>query len=105
MKAARQQHDGLDFPVINWLQVPAAYLAMALLPVIALFALRRKSFADIGELAAAVMLAMLANAAVFGILATAHDRYGARMVWLACLAVALAIVRARESARDIPPKP
>ncbi len=56
---------------------------MALLPVIALLALRRKGFADIGELAAATALALLANAFVCGDVADPHDRYGARMVWLA----------------------
>jgi len=95
MKAARQQRTGIDFTAINWLQVPAAYLAMALLPLIALLALRRKGFADIGEFAAAIALALLANAAVFGTLATAHNRYGARLVWLAALAVILAALRWR----------
>ena len=62
---------------------------MALLPVIVLLALRRQSLAaDIGELAAAVTLALLANAFVCGALSNPHDRYGARMVWLAGLAVA-----------------
>ena len=70
-------------PPSTALQVPARWLAMALLPVIALLALRRKGFGDIGELAAAAALALFANAAVFGTLATAHNRYGARMIWLA----------------------
>jgi hypothetical protein len=55
--------------------------------------LRRKRYADIGELAAAISLAILSNAGVFGTLATAHSRYGARMAWLAVFAVALALVR------------
>jgi hypothetical protein len=96
MKAARQQRTGIDFTAVNRLQVPLAYLAMALLPVIALLALRRKGFADIGELAATAALALLANAAVFGTLATAHHRYGARMIWIAAFVVALAAVRVLE---------
>ncbi len=36
---------------------------------------------------------ILGNAAVFGTLATAHNRYGARMVWLAALVVMLALAR------------
>jgi hypothetical protein len=36
---------------------------------------------------------VLANAAVFGMFATAHNRYGARLVWLAVLAVLLALAR------------
>ena len=93
MQAARQQRSGIDFTDINRLQVPLAYLAMALLPVIAFVALRRKRFADIGEFAATVALAILANAAVFGTLATAHHRYGARIVWLAPLVVLIALAR------------
>ena len=92
-KASRQLSTDIDFTAINRLQVPVAYLAMALLPIIALLALRRRGFADIGELAAATALALLANAAVFGTLTTAHNRYGARMIWIAPFAVMLALAR------------
>jgi hypothetical protein len=93
MKAARQQRGQISFTAINDVQVPVAWLAMLLLPAIAVAALRRKRYADIGELAAAISLAILSNAGVFGTLATAHSRYGARMAWLAVFAVALALVR------------
>ncbi len=93
MQAARQQRSGIDFSDINRLQVPLAYLAMALLPIIAFVGLRRQRFAEIGELAASVALAILANAAVFGTLATAHNRYGARIVWLAPLVALIALAR------------
>jgi hypothetical protein len=93
MLAARQQHGALPFGAINRLHVPAAYVAMALLPVIMLLAWRRPRFAAIGELAATAALALLGNAAVFGIFATAHNRYGARVVWLAALAVFIALAR------------
>jgi hypothetical protein len=102
MLAARQQQGVLPFDAINRLHVPTAYLAMALLPLIVLFALRRPRFSDVGELAATAALAILGNAAVFGILATAHNRYGARTVWLAALAVIIALVRL---ARDRPARP
>ena len=36
-----------------------------------------------------VWLALLANAAVRGVLANLHTRYGARMVWVATLVVSL----------------
>ncbi len=101
MKAARQQRGGIDFTAISRLQVPVAYLAMVLLPIIALLTLRRKGFGDIGEFAAAVALAILANAAVFGTLATAHHRYGARMVWLATLVVMLALARLIQQRRQM----
>ena len=93
MDASRQQRAGIDFTAINRLQVPVAYFAMALLPFIAWFALRREGLTDIGELAAAVALALLGNAAVFGVFATAHNRYGARMVWLAGFVGLLALAR------------
>ena len=103
MQAARQQRSGIDFTDINRLQVPLAYLAMALLPVIAFVGLRRKRFADIGELAASIALAILANAAVFGTLATAHNRYGARTVWLAPLVALIALARVIEERRTETP--
>ena len=93
MLAARQRHPGIEFTEINRLQVPLAYLAMALLPVIALVALLRKGFSDVGELAVAVALAILANAAVFGTFATAHNRYGARIIWLPTLVALIAFAR------------
>jgi len=93
MKAARQQRAGISFTAINRLQVPVALTAMALLPFVAAYALRRKGFADLAELNAAAALAVLANAAVFGVLATAHNRYGARVAWIAALAVLLTLVR------------
>ena len=92
MQAARQQRSGISFALINDVQVPVALLCMALLPF-AVLALRRKGFTDINELNAAAALAVLANAAVFGVLATAHHRYGARMAWIAVLAVLLTVMR------------
>jgi hypothetical protein len=104
MKAARQQRGLLSFQAINRVHVPLAFLAMALLPAIAWLGWRRAGFAEVGALAAAVALAILANAAVFGVLATAHDRYGARIVWLAGLTcmIALAHVLAKPAVRDKP---
>ena len=66
---------------------------MALLPLIVLLAWResaqpRRS----GELAATSALALLANAFVCGALSNPHDRYGARLVWLAAFAVILAAI-------------
>jgi hypothetical protein len=93
MLAARQQRSDISFATINLLQVPVAWFAMALLPFVAAFALRRTGHRDIGEFAAAMALAILANAAVFGALATAHNRYGARIVWIAGLVAMVALAR------------
>jgi hypothetical protein len=93
MQAARQQRSGISFAAINLVQVPLAWFAMALLPFITAFAWRRTGLHDIGEFAAAMAFAILGNAAVFGVFATAHNRYGARIVWLAALVVLIALAR------------
>ncbi|HEX5507518.1 MAG TPA: hypothetical protein VFX37_03350, partial [Pseudolabrys sp.] len=93
MHAARQQKGEISFAAINRLQWPAGLLSMALLPIIAIVYARRKQLSDIGELAATVTLAILANAFVCGALSNPHDRYGARIVWVATLVVAIAIAR------------
>jgi hypothetical protein len=115
MKAARQQTVGISFRAINDLHYPLALIAMALLPLFVWLALRRKLSADLGELAAVCILALAANAFVCGALSNPHDRYGARMVWLAAFASGLALVRLferygaalpderEEEARDILP--
>jgi hypothetical protein len=93
MHAARQQHGELSFTALNRLHYPVALLSMVLLPAILLLALRKTIPGDLGEVAAACALAVLANAFVCGALSNPHDRYGARMVWLAVFAVILASVR------------
>jgi hypothetical protein len=99
MRAARQQNGGFDFTAINRIHVPVALASMLLLLVIPALALRRPRFADAGRLAATVALALLGNAVVCGVLANPHDRYGARLVWLAPLAVLLALARAAATAQ------
>ena len=93
MRAARQQQGELSFTAINALHYPLALIAMALLPFIVWLAWRKTIPAALGELAATVALALLANAFVCGALSNPHDRYGARMVWLATLAVIVALTR------------
>ena len=93
MRAARQQQGEISFTAINELHYPLALIAMALLPVIVWLARRKTIPAAIGELAATVALALMGNAFVCGALSIPHDRYGARMVWLAVFAVLLALAR------------
>jgi hypothetical protein len=100
MRAARQQRTGISFAAVNDLHYPLALLAMALLPIIVWLAWRRKLPAEIGELAAVCVLALLANAFVCGAMSNPHDRYGARMVWLAGFAAAVALVRVLERDRE-----
>ena len=96
MRAARQQHGELSFTAINDLHYPPALIAMALLPVILGLAWRKAIPAPLGELAATVALALLGNAFVCGALSNPHDRYGARMVWLAMFVAILALLRMTE---------
>ncbi|MEP7032243.1 MAG: hypothetical protein ABI830_15010, partial [Pseudolabrys sp.] len=80
MRAAHQQKGDISFEAINAVQYPVALISMALLPFIVLLARRKTLSPGIGEFAAAVILALLANAFVCGALSNPHDRYGARMV-------------------------
>ena len=58
---------------------------------------RRRLPEGLGELATVCILAILANAFVCGALSNPHDRYGARMVWLATVAAGLALLWLCES--------
>jgi hypothetical protein len=98
MQAARQQRGALgpaEFAVINRLHRPVALIAMLLLVPIVVLGWRSPAYADLGQLAAGIALALLANAVVCGALANPHDRYGARLAWLAPLVVLLAAARWR----------
>jgi hypothetical protein len=92
MRAARQQRGEVDFRSINALHLPIALISMALLPFIIVIGWRC-GFADLSLLATTVATAILANAFVCGALSNPHNRYGARLVWIATLTVALVCVR------------
>ena len=62
---------------------------------------RSRRFADLGLLAGSVGLALLANAFVCGALVNPHDRYGARLAWMAPLVLLLAIWRWREQQQTL----
>ncbi len=93
MRAARQQRGEIHFSMINAVHVPIALAAMALLPVVVLLGFSSPAFVEIGRLAATIALALLGNAVVCGVISNPHDRYGARMVWIAVFAVVLAAWR------------
>jgi hypothetical protein len=90
MRGAHQQHWDLDFTALNRVHVPVALLSI--LVVFAMFGraavLRR--FDDLALLAATVSFALLGNAFICGIISGPHDRYGARMAWIATLVVLIA---------------
>ncbi|MEA2882616.1 MAG: hypothetical protein QOH32_1872 [Bradyrhizobium sp.] len=93
MRAARQQRWQLDFPAINRVHVPVALASMlALLGILAHAGWRRR-LDDVTLLAATVALALLGNAFICGVISGPHDRYGARLAWLATFAVLIALAR------------
>jgi hypothetical protein len=98
MKAARQQRGEVSFTAINALHYPLGLLAILALPVL-MVALRRQRFAPVRDLALTVSFAVLANAAVCGVFSNPHDRYGARIVWLASLTVLIALLTALRPAK------
>jgi hypothetical protein len=100
MQAARQQHGEIGFAAINMIDVPVAWAAMALLPILLLLGVYSAEFADLGRLAATLMLALFGNAVVCGVISDPHDRYGARIVWIVVFAVALAVARAYALVRE-----
>jgi cytochrome c biogenesis factor len=104
MRSARQQKGEISFTAVNAFQYPLALLFMALLPAVVWLAWRKRLPAPAGELAATVAVTLLGNAVVCGAFANPHDRYGARVVWLACLAVILALAQARATRLGTPAK-
>ena len=86
---ARQQRGAIDFSAMNRVQVPLGLISAALLPLLILAGWRRPEFAALSRLSTSVAVALLANAFVCGALANPHDRYGARLVWLAPLVLIL----------------
>jgi hypothetical protein len=101
--SAKQRHRQLDFEPINKLHVPVALTSMAVLAIFLAAAWRRRQFTPLGQLAAAVGAALLANAFVCGALSNPHDRYGSRVAWIAVLFVAVAVARFLAAYRIVPP--
>jgi hypothetical protein len=93
MRAARQQNWGLDFDTVNWLHVPVALVSMLGLLALLGHALANRRMDDLTLLAATVTLALLGNAFICGVISGPHDRYGARMVWVATFVVLIALSR------------
>jgi len=91
MNAAHQQHSGINFAAVNWLHVPVALGSMALVVVMFGYGLLKRRLDELTMLAATVTLALLGNALICGVISGPHDRYGARMAWLATLTVLLAV--------------
>jgi hypothetical protein len=95
VRAARQQHWEFDFTAINRLHVPVALVSMLLLIAVLARAMWRGELDDVALLAGVVALALLGNAVLCGVLSGPHDRYGARIVWIATLTIVIAGFRRR----------
>ena len=93
MRAARQQHWDIDFVRINLVHVPVALASMLLLLALIGRDARARRFDDLTLLASTVSLALLGNALLCGVISGPHDRYGARMVWIATFVVMAAAIR------------
>jgi hypothetical protein len=93
MRAAHQQHWEINFAAINRVHIPFALISMLLVFAMSATAIWRRRLDDLALLAATVSLALLGNALVCGVISGPHDRYGARMAWIATFAVLLAAAR------------
>jgi len=92
VRKAHQQHWEFDFTAMNRVDVPVALLSEFLLVAILVGAALRRKLDDVALLAGTAGLALLGNALLCGVLSGPHDRYGARMVWIATLAVLIAAI-------------
>lgn len=93
MRGAHQQHWDIDYAAINWIHIPVALVSI--LVVFAMFGrtIWRRRLDDLTMLSATVSLAILGNAFICGVISGPHDRYGARMAWIATFVVLISAVR------------
>jgi hypothetical protein len=93
MRAARQQHWNSNFDAINRVHVPVALGSMLALLAIVGHAFWRRRLDDVTMLAATISLALLGHAFICGVISGPHDRYGARLAWIATFVVLIAVAR------------
>ena len=94
MQTSRQHRGELSFAAVNGIHVPVAYGSMLMIAACLGYAIWRRRVDDFALLTGTVTLAILGNAFVCGVLSGPHDRYGARMVWIATFAVLIIAMRA-----------
>jgi hypothetical protein len=93
MRAARQQRWDVNFTPVNWIDVPVALASMLLVVALLATALWRRRIDDLTLLVATITLALLGNAVICGVISGPHDRYGARMAWVATFVVLISAIR------------
>lgn len=86
-------------PALQAIMIPAAALALALMPFLGFEAWRRRD-RDSLTLIMATFAALTANAALAGALSDIHDRYQSRLVWLAPFVVLVVCARTGLFRRD-----
>jgi hypothetical protein len=99
MRDARQQLWGINFAAVNRIHVPVALSSMLILLFVSGYALWRRKLDDVTLLAATVSLALLGNAFICGEISGPHDRYGARIVWIATFVVLIVAEKTRLRSR------
>jgi hypothetical protein len=93
MRAAHQQRWELDFTALNYLHVPVALASMLLLAAVFAWRCWWRGFDDLALLAATASFAVLGNAFVCAVISGPHDRYGARLAWVATFVVLISAIR------------
>jgi hypothetical protein len=92
LNAARQQAAPFEMAEINIVHVGVAAVSIMALIVIVVFARRLRVPPPAMTLAAVVLIALLGNAVICAIFSNPVDRYQSRLVWLAPLALAVAVL-------------
>jgi hypothetical protein len=93
LQTSRQHRGDLSFEGVNRVHVSVAYGSMLMIAAFLAYAVWRRKVDDFALLTATITLAVLGNAFVCGALSGPHDRYGARMVWIATFAVLIILTR------------
>ena len=98
VRAAYQQNAYITFGPINLVHVPVALISILLVFGMFVTAIWRRRLDEFTLLTTTISLALLGKAFVCGVISGPHDRYGARLAWIATFAVLIA--GARRFARD-----
>ncbi len=93
MRAARQQNWGSISTTSTGCTCPSRWPRCWRWSGCSAHALANRRLDDLTLLAATVTLALLGNAFICGVISGPHDRYGARMVWVATFVVLMALAR------------
>lgn len=101
--SAQQQTQSIDLSLwSDYIVVPVSIGSSLALPFLAVW-LWRRNCRHQAALVVAVLCALIGNAAICGVMVGSSDRYQARLVWLATLALVLALMPTRneETAPDV----